>query len=318
MKKLSVIVPVYKSEQYLDRCVRSILAQTYSNLEVILVDDGSPDNSGKMCDEFAANDSRVRVIHKANGGVSSARNAGLDAANGDYVAFVDSDDFIAPDMYEKLFHALSGDNCIAMCDCFLHFADQDIPKLIYEYDEDKTRFIANVLVSDIGGSCWNMIVPRKVVGSLRFPTSMNSAEDLWFVLRLFVKAESYAKVNECLYFYDQENLGSLTHSLSDEIDLKVLQGYEEHRTYFKEIGLYNDLKPAWSWAVLRYKSTFLLTPRRFNLYRTILPEANRFVSGNPLLSSRIKLLMKMLDRRLDILVVPIVLLFRLRQCVMHS
>ncbi len=99
---ISVIVPVYNVEQYLSRCVDSILAQTYQNLEIILVDDGTKDNSDKICDDYAARDSRIKVIHKENGGLSSARNAGIDAATGEYLAFVDSDDWIEPDMYEKM------------------------------------------------------------------------------------------------------------------------------------------------------------------------------------------------------------------------
>lgn len=100
---ISVIVPVYKVEAYLSRCVDSILAQTYQNLEILLVDDGSPDNCGKICDEYAQRDPRVRVIHKTNGGLSSARNAGIDAATGEYLGFVDSDDWISVEMYETLY-----------------------------------------------------------------------------------------------------------------------------------------------------------------------------------------------------------------------
>ena len=100
--KVSVIVPIYKVEPYLDQCVQSIVNQTYKNLEIILVDDGSPDNSPAMCDAWAEKDNRIRVIHKENGGFSSARNAGLDAATGDYIQFVDSDDWILPDMTAAL------------------------------------------------------------------------------------------------------------------------------------------------------------------------------------------------------------------------
>lgn len=99
---ISVIVPVYNAEKYLDRCVESIVAQTYKNLEIILVDDGSTDNSPAICDAWAKKDSRIRVIHKKNGGVSSARNAGLDACTGDYIGFADADDWMEPDMYEVL------------------------------------------------------------------------------------------------------------------------------------------------------------------------------------------------------------------------
>ena len=102
MKKISIIVPIYNIEKYLPRCLDSILAQTYKNLEVILVDDGSVDNSGMIADKYARNDQRIIVIHQVNKGVSAARNAGLDLATGDYIGFVDGDDYIEPDMYEIL------------------------------------------------------------------------------------------------------------------------------------------------------------------------------------------------------------------------
>ena len=97
--KISIIVPIYKVEDYLPQCLDSLVGQTYQNMEIILVEDGSPDNSGAICDAYAAKDARVRVIHKKNGGVSSARNAGLAAVTGDLIGFLDGDDFISPDMY---------------------------------------------------------------------------------------------------------------------------------------------------------------------------------------------------------------------------
>ncbi len=112
---ISVIVPVYKVEKYLKRCVESIQAQTYKNLEIILVDDGSPDRCGEMCDELAKSDERIRVVHKQNGGLSSARNAGLDIMSGEYVGFVDSDDWIATDMYENLYNLLVTNNAQIAC-----------------------------------------------------------------------------------------------------------------------------------------------------------------------------------------------------------
>lgn len=102
MEKLSVIVPVYNAEKYLDRCIQSIINQTYSNIELLLVDDGSKDSSAKICDDYALTDKRIRVFHKENGGVSSARNMGLDMATGYYVAFVDADDYLFPKAYESL------------------------------------------------------------------------------------------------------------------------------------------------------------------------------------------------------------------------
>ena len=112
---ISVVVPVYKVEKYLDECVQSIVNQTHRNLEIILVDDGSPDRCPQLCDEWAEKDSRIRVIHQKNGGLSAARNAGLDVAKGDYIGFVDSDDYIAPDMYEQLLIPLLKENKKTSC-----------------------------------------------------------------------------------------------------------------------------------------------------------------------------------------------------------
>ncbi len=122
MPEISIIVPVYKVEKLLDRCVRSILSQTYQDFELILVDDGSPDNCPQMCDEYAKEDTRIRVLHKENGGLSDARNAGINIAVGRYIGFVDSDDYIAPDMYETLYNNLIKHNAdVSVCgmyDCY--------------------------------------------------------------------------------------------------------------------------------------------------------------------------------------------------------
>ena len=115
--KISVIVPVYKVEKYLPECIESVLAQTFTDFELILVDDGSPDNSGKICDDYATRDSRIRVFHKENGGVSSARNLGLDNARGEWIGFVDPDDWIEPDMYEQMYLAGTENNAdFVWCD----------------------------------------------------------------------------------------------------------------------------------------------------------------------------------------------------------
>ena len=125
MSLISVIVPIYNVEKYLDRCVDSIINQTYKNLEIILVDDGSPDNCLAICDSWAEKDRRIKVIHKENGGVSSARNSALDIASGDYIGFVDSDDWIEPDMYEILIkNAKKYDADISRCAGLLDYCDR--------------------------------------------------------------------------------------------------------------------------------------------------------------------------------------------------
>lgn len=124
MPKISVIVPVYKAEKFLATCIESILNQTYGNLEIILVDDGSPDSCGKICEKYALSDSRVKVVHQKNAGVAAARNVGLDLAEGDYVTFVDSDDYIQPQMYEKMIRCAEHNHCdLVMCDCIKVYSD---------------------------------------------------------------------------------------------------------------------------------------------------------------------------------------------------
>ena len=113
---ISVVVPIYNVEQYLERCIDSILHQTYEHLEIILVDDGSPDNSGAICDSYLSLDQRIKVIHKRNGGLSDARNAGLEMASGEFIAFIDSDDTIMPEMIEKLYERIDTDRSdMAFC-----------------------------------------------------------------------------------------------------------------------------------------------------------------------------------------------------------
>ena len=155
MTRISIIVPVYKAEKYLPRCVESLLSQTYRELEIILVDDGSPDNCPEICDGYAEKDSRVKVIHKENGGVSSARNAGLEAASGDYITFVDSDDYVDGQMYEKMLSVAEEYSCdVVMCDCVKEFSDRrevyshDIRSGFYNKEQLKNEYYPHLLIME--------------------------------------------------------------------------------------------------------------------------------------------------------------------------
>lgn len=299
---LSVIVPVYKAERYLAKCVGSILAQTYGNLELILVDDGSPDRSGGMCDRFAESDPRVKVVHKPNGGVSSARNAGLEVARGKFIGFVDSDDYIDPQMYEKLAAALPDDSSIAFCDLMEDFGDSMREAKTVDVFPDRLDTLKSLIMSGIGTGCANMMIGRSLMEELRFPEHTSRGEDYWVSLRLFISARNIGKVDEPLYYYVKSNAESLTHSASYESLMDEAGSLEENRRFLESSGLYESLRREWNWSVLRYKSAFVMSPKLFGNYRNLFPEANAYVGDCPLLSSRIKLLMKMLDRHLDFMV----------------
>lgn len=203
---ISVIVPVYKVEPYLHKCVDSILDQTYKNLEVILVDDGSPDNCGAICDAYASQDNRVKVIHKENGGLSSARNAGLDMMNGAYVGFVDSDDWIEPQMYEVLLDlmlhydaqmALGGVADEVLCD--------ETVRTVKTSDYGHTPF-AEDSISAIkrffqgSWAAWDKLYQAELFKELRFPLGEIN-EDEAIAVHLLDRSHRVCYTNEVFYHY---------------------------------------------------------------------------------------------------------------------
>lgn len=199
---ISVIIPVYKVEEYLDECVASVVSQTYENLEIILVDDGSPDNCPQMCDEWAKKDNRIQVIHKENGGISDARNAGIDVCSGAYIAFVDSDDFIAPDMLEKLYTALTKEDAdIAACGILTCEGEKQIawgcedlvgtPEQFYALLYNDTRYPV---------SAWNKLYRRSCWENLRFPVG-KTCEDAFTTYQLIHNARRIVMIPQALYCY---------------------------------------------------------------------------------------------------------------------
>ena len=202
---LSVIIPVYKVEAYLRQCLDSVVTQTYSELQIILVDDGSPDGSGAICDEYAAKDSRIQVIHQPNAGVSAARNAGMDMATGEYLTFIDSDDYIDPDMYEallKVAHETGAD--VVECnyrraegvkngtgEWYVHSGMEAVEKMLTEGGYPK-GFTVSPCVKLIRSAC---------AGKLRFLEHCSMAEDMLFCVELFCQAQTAVKVNRRFYTY---------------------------------------------------------------------------------------------------------------------
>lgn len=206
MDRISVIVPIYKVEAYLDTCVRSITVQTYPHLEIILVDDGSPDRCGAMCDQWAAADPRIRVIHKPNGGLSDARNAGLAIATGKYVVFVDSDDRISPEYVELLYEAVRRTGApMAACDLQAFYRDEEISDAGSGAVSLRTAAEAlQELMAEVGvrAVVWNKLYRADLLQGEQFPAGRHH-EDEFFTYRLLHKAGQIAWVDRPLYFYRQ-------------------------------------------------------------------------------------------------------------------
>ena len=200
---VSIIVPVYNAERFLENCVQSVLGQTYRDIQLILVNDGSSDNSGSLCDAFAAQDSRTVVIHQKNAGVSAARNAGLEAARGEYIGFVDADDTIAPDTYEKAIKAVGGCDMV-MWDAVTVWPDgrrepDSIDLLATDCVLEKKDWYPQLL-RYMAGAVWRCLYRRELVTDIRFPVGVKLSEDRLFNIEAMGKAKSVAYCKNALYF----------------------------------------------------------------------------------------------------------------------
>lgn len=230
---ISIIVPVYNVEKYLSKCLDSIVNQTYKNLEIILVDDGSTDNSGDICDEYANKDNRIKVIHKENGGLSDARNKGMNIAKGEYVGFVDSDDYIAKDMYEYLYaFAVKNDLDVAMCASCDVYED----KIIYPKNfesiilDKKEKIIENIFINPFGGaavSVCSKLFKYDVIKNIRFDLG-KTYEDVYFLLKWIANTNKFGRCDKVKYYYVQRG-ESITHQkfYNDKI-LDVVDGYKKN------------------------------------------------------------------------------------------
>ena len=216
---ISVIVPVYNIEEYLDKCVESIIKQTHENLEILLIDDGSTDHSGKKCDAWAKKDYRVKVIHKENGGVSSARNVGLEIATGKYIGFVDSDDCINENMYKKLMNQMIETNS-DMCFCnYVYINNKENTtvntQLFCEKKNDKNTIMKKMFeCKNANFAVWNKLIKREFLKNIRFDESIKIYEDAVFNFECLDKMETIAFVEEYLYFYEVGRESSALHKFN--------------------------------------------------------------------------------------------------------
>ena len=284
MPDISIVVPVYNVEKYLTRCVNSIYAQTFSDWELILVDDGSPDSSGRICDENALLDDRVYVIHKINGGLSSARNTGIDWAfaidNSKWISFIDSDDWVHKQYFQFLFESGEKTNSqISMTGYETTFDSQINDKLLDKkkyksfcisgkeaclclYDQDKANNIARNTRYSFVSACVK-IYDRNLFQSVRFPNGMIH-EDQGTTYKILYKANKVALVDETLYYYFINSNG-ITHGLFSKKHFDDILLLEEAETFFRKR---NDNTMAQSVAIHKKKLTliYLLESRKAGIY----------------------------------------------------
>ncbi len=239
---ISVIVPVYKVEDYLDECVRSICNQSYRNLEIILVDDGSPDDCPTMCDKYAGMDSRIKVIHKKNGGLSDARNAGIRIATGDYIGFVDSDDWIEQDMYETLLREILEHHAdiaeIGVNYCYANKIEHQKADMVSVLGKQEAleAFLDRSLM--IQGCVWGKLYRSDIVRKVMFPVG-RLHEDGYFTYKALYEATTYVLLDVCKYNYRQDRPGSImttTARQNPKSIYDVIDAFEERNDFFEAHG----------------------------------------------------------------------------------
>lgn len=268
---ISIIVPIYNVETYLSRCVDSILNQTITDIEVILVDDGSPDRCGEVCDQYEREDPRIRVIHKENGGLSDARNAGLEIAKGEYIAFVDSDDWLDLQYLEKLMNYLRETNA-DICECKVYrtsgesFNHQTVATTeeIYDTTHALEELIQNRVFHQ---HVWNKLYRRKVIGDVRFPLGKTNEDEFW-TYHVFGQAKRAVKISDTLYNYFQRpnSIMGKNYSLKrlDALEAKMQrQQYLTH--YFPELQTVAKINFYFSCVYAGQMSMKFLTPEELQI-----------------------------------------------------
>lgn len=235
--KISVIVPVYNVEKYLNKCIDSILEQTFKDMEIILINDGSTDNSKNICNTYKQKDNRIKVIHKENGGLSDARNVGIDISTGEYIAFIDSDDWVEKTMLEYLYNLGNINNADIVQGDYIEAYDENCT--INKVSEEIIKYDSQHILDELyGEKCtktvvvWNKIYKRELFKEIRFPKG-KLHEDEFTTYKLFHRANLIIDTNKTIYYYRQRE-GSITNSCFNIRHLDQLDAIKERKEYFIE------------------------------------------------------------------------------------
>lgn len=276
MPKISVIVPIYNAESYLKRCVDSILAQTFEDYELILVNDGSSDKSGQICEDYLKLDKRVRVIHQLNQGVSAARQVGLEASKSEFVIFADPDDWVDPTMLTEMLTKAEQDNSdVVFCDYWQNIKDKENYCVQSPREINSLIILQQLLSGQLHGSTWNKLYRLQTIkdNSIRFPIGIYYCEDLWFNCSFMYECKPCVSyLDRAYYHYD---LYSNSNSLSRRINRKALESYGK----FIHFAISNLLSPDDEELIIglkyNYKRHAFLSDCNYLNYIKIYPELNK-------------------------------------------
>lgn len=234
---ISVIIPIYKVEKYLERCIVSVVDQTYKNLEIILVDDGSPDSCPQMCDEWAERDKRIKVVHKENGGLSDARNAGMKISNGEYISFLDSDDWLELNAIELMYEQIYVHDCdVCSAGVIMRWSNGDSKTLTHSHEktvfENTEKILYAFLSGEIIQTVWNKMYRKSIIEDFEFPVGKIYEDEFWS-WKIMVNSNRLVCIDDYLYNYFQ-NDQSIMHGGSKFKPLFVVEAGNEKVEYITE------------------------------------------------------------------------------------
>lgn len=299
MENVSIIVPVYGVEQYISQCIESLIAQSYKNIEIILVDDGSKDRSGIICEEYAANDRRITVLHKQNGGLTSARNYGLERATGDWIMHVDGDDWIEPDAIEILLKKANETNAdIVFADFWFDYPRKHIASNFYDWNKQDNDGLKEYISTS--WTCLSGSMQKKTLydeNNLKSPEGIDYCEDFHLIVRLCYFAKFIAKVPKPLYHYRQQE-NSIVHNLDKKTEADEQWAYADIINFFKQLGVYDSFKKSMAWRSLKATQELMLDTKTFNEFCSYNPDKKKYIFSCPFINSKLKIIAWCLTHRL--------------------
>lgn len=298
--KVSVIIPIYNAERYLPRCINSVLAQTFTDWELLLINDGSTDSSGVICDEYASKNLRIRVSHKENSGVSSARNFGLGNAQGEWIIFIDSDDWITESMIQDMYEKAKKEKAdLVYCDFKMFFNEHTEVLHIAKYDSNKVDMLNNFIRSTFG-TVVGMLAKRSLYESnqVRFPVGVKFCEDFYVAVRLMMYSEKISYIPTAYYCYNRQNEASASFSFSQEHSDSVQWVFGDTIDLFKKKRLYNDYAETLSWRLLKSKQELVLNVSTYDKFLSMHPDSHKYILSCPYLNIKIKIMMWTLSHHL--------------------
>lgn len=314
-KSISIIIPVYNVEKYLSRCIRSLLNQTFSDFEILLIDDGSTDKSGEICNEYSKNFDFIKVYHKDNGGLSDARNYGIDKSRGKYVTFVDPDDFVHKDYLKTLFELVQEDEVQVSCISGVRYLEgSKIPNPGHSSENvvNTTDGLRNMLIrKGFGVSAWGKLFEKEMFRTIRFPKG-KIYEDIFTIPYVIAKSEKIAYKEEYMYYYFVRK-DSITHAEFDSRNLMMLEGLNKLSEFI--MANYPELKDAmqcrYIWDILSLINKACSTKEYKKLVKKIISNNNEFWNSaleNIYLDKRRKFQVRLINWSITVyksLVIPI-------------